>query len=64
LRHEHFMPVSLLESQFAALEEPGEDECPIVVSADARPPDIVDLVIAKLGIGASKGREPQARPSS
>src|SRR5215471_3428703 len=64
LRHEHFMPVSLLESQFAALEEPGEDECPIVVSADARPPDIVDLVIAKLGIGACKDREPEARPSS
>jgi gluconokinase len=62
LRHEHFMPASLLESQFAALEEPGEDERPIVASADARPLDIVDLVVAKLGIGAGKGREP--RPAS
>ena len=26
MRHDHFMPAGLLESQFTALEEPGPDE--------------------------------------
>lgn len=56
LRHGHFMPPSLLDSQFATLEEPGEDERPIVVSIDARPHEIVDTVIAKLGL-ATRGGE-------
>jgi gluconokinase len=55
----HFMPASLIDSQFATLEEPGEDEQPVVVSADARPRDIVDTIAAKLGIGAG----PRARAS-
>jgi len=50
LRHGHFMPVSLIDSQFATLEEPGEEEHPIIVSAGARPADIVELIIARLGI--------------
>jgi gluconokinase len=29
-RHGHFMPVALLDSQFATLEEPGSDEHPII----------------------------------
>src|SRR5215831_7106544 len=33
----HFMPAALLDSQFAALEEPGADEHAIAVSIDARP---------------------------
>lgn len=32
-REHHFMPASLLDSQFATLEEPGPDERPIVVDA-------------------------------
>jgi gluconokinase len=55
LRHGHFMPPSLLDSQFAALQEPGEDERPIVVSIDARPHDIVETVIAKLGLATTGG---------
>jgi gluconokinase len=55
LRHGHFMPPSLLDSQFATLQEPGEDERPIVVSIDARPRDIVDAVIAKLGLATTGG---------
>ena len=48
VRKNHFMPPALLSSQFATLEEPGEDEHPIVVSI-AQPPDaIVDEVIRKL----------------
>lgn len=45
----HFMPVGLLDSQFLTLEEPGPDENPIVVSIDARPPEIVDAVLVELG---------------
>jgi len=44
-RRGHYMPVSLLKSQFAALEEPGRDER--VWKADVqRPPDeiVADLV--------------------
>src|SRR5215510_3246786 len=51
----HFMPASLLDSQFAALQEPGEDEHPIIASIDARPHDIVEIIVAKLGI-PTKGR--------
>jgi carbohydrate kinase (thermoresistant glucokinase family) len=46
----HFMPASLLDSQFAALQEPGEDEHPIIVPIDARPHDIVEIIVAKLGV--------------
>ena len=51
LREEHhFMPTALLDSQLAALQEPGEDEHAIVISIDASPHDIVEAVVAKLGI--------------
>jgi len=49
-RHEHFMPASLLASQFAALEEPGPDEDPIVVSVEPSPREIVDRIIEALGL--------------
>jgi gluconokinase len=49
------LPASLLDSQFAALQEPGEDERPIIASIDARPHDIVEIIVAKLGI-PTKGR--------
>jgi gluconokinase len=45
-RQGHFMPVVLLESQFATLEEPGPDECPIVVSIE-QPPDVIIHEVAK-----------------
>jgi carbohydrate kinase (thermoresistant glucokinase family) len=48
-RHGHFMPAALLHSQFEALEEPGPDENPIVVSIDARPAQIVSRIVAELG---------------
>ena len=48
-RHGHFMPAGLLHSQFEALEEPGPDERPIVVSIEPRPRDIVGQIIAALG---------------
>lgn len=47
-RHEHFMPSSLLESQFDALEEPGPDEHPVVVSVEPRPREIVRQILEAL----------------
>ena len=44
-RHNHFMPATLLDSQFAVLEEPGEDEHAIVVSVSARPLTIVEDIV-------------------
>jgi carbohydrate kinase (thermoresistant glucokinase family) len=51
-RHEHFMPQSLLHSQFEALEEPGDDENPITVSIDAPPREIVARVLSALKLTA------------
>jgi carbohydrate kinase (thermoresistant glucokinase family) len=47
-RHEHFMPVALLESQFKVLEEPGPDERPIVVDVAHRPAEIVAAIVREL----------------
>jgi gluconokinase len=47
-RKGHFMPPTLLDSQFATLEEPGEGERPIVVSIERPPDEIVDEVVRKL----------------
>ena len=48
-RHEHFMPVGLLDSQFATLEEPGPDERPIVVDVGGTPEQIVAEILRQLG---------------
>lgn len=47
-RHDHFMPESLLLSQFEALEEPGPDEDPITVEVAGSPGEIVDRIVARL----------------
>lgn len=47
-RQDHFMPLSLLDSQFATLEPPGADERPITVSIAPAIPDIVDRILAGL----------------
>jgi gluconokinase len=51
-RHEHFMPASLLQSQFDALEEPGPDENAIVVSIAPRPREIVAEILEALKMPA------------
>ena len=51
-RQEHFMPPSLLHSQFAALEEPGADENPIIVSIEPHPRVIVAHILAAMGMAA------------
>jgi carbohydrate kinase (thermoresistant glucokinase family) len=47
-RRGHFMPVSLLDSQFAALEPPGPDEDPITVPIDQPVERIVDDIAVLL----------------
>jgi carbohydrate kinase (thermoresistant glucokinase family) len=49
-REGHFMPPTLLESQFATLEEPEPDERPIIVSIAPHPREIVTNIIAELGL--------------
>lgn len=49
-RHGHFMPPSLLESQFDALEEPSGDENYISLSVSASPAEEAQEVIDRLGL--------------
>jgi gluconokinase len=63
LRKGHFMPPTLLESQFNTLEPPGSSEDPIVADIDASVDAIVDYVVGKLasdlpGQGAHQGSTP------
>lgn len=50
-RHGHFMPAALLESQFAALEEPGPDERAITIDIAPGPNEQAEQIIATLGLG-------------
>jgi gluconokinase len=65
-RDGHFMPPSLLDSQFEALEEPGENERPIVVSIVPHPREIVELIVNKLGKAAAppSGKAPRSAARS
>jgi carbohydrate kinase (thermoresistant glucokinase family) len=47
-RHEHFMPVGLLDSQFASLQEPTPDEHAITVDVGGRPMEIVGEIVHQL----------------
>lgn len=47
-RHAHFMPVALLDSQFASLQEPTPDEHPITVDVDNRPADIAAQIVRQI----------------
>lgn len=61
-RHGHFMPASLLRSQFEALEEPTEDERPIVVPIDQPPAQLVDRIIATLTSPSANSPPPPSAP--
>jgi len=50
-RQHHFMPPALLDSQFATLEEPGEDEHPLVVPVEMSKDEIERVVLERLGLG-------------
>jgi carbohydrate kinase (thermoresistant glucokinase family) len=47
-RKGHFMPPSLLDSQFAALEEPGEEA--IAVDVSGSPEEIVAEALGRMGV--------------
>ena len=47
-RHGHFMPSSLLDSQFSTLEEPSPDENAIVVDIGGEPEEIVGEIAKRL----------------
>lgn len=47
-RADHYMPASLLESQFAALEEPGADERSLAVDVDQPLDAVVSAIAAQL----------------
>jgi carbohydrate kinase (thermoresistant glucokinase family) len=49
-RRHHFMPPSLLQSQFDTLEEPGPDEDPIVVDVAPAPAEIVAAILGGLAL--------------
>jgi carbohydrate kinase (thermoresistant glucokinase family) len=61
-RADHFMPPTLLDSQFAALEAPTADERPITVSIAPHPREIVETIVKKLNIGEVAGAEAVKRP--
>ena len=63
-RHGHFMPPALLDSQFAALEEPTEEENPIVTLIEGRPHVIVDHIVAKLSFMPSRPSRHAVMPDS
>ena len=52
-RSGHFMPTSLLASQLATLELPGEDEAHITVAADRTPAEECAEVVERLQLEAS-----------
>jgi gluconokinase len=48
-RRHHFMPGSLLRSQFATLEPPGPDENAFTVPIEEAPERVADAALARLG---------------
>ena len=65
-RHEHFMPVALLESQFATLQEPTPDEHPIIVDVGSRPAEIAAEIVHQLEErqGSGQRNEPASRSAT
>jgi len=61
------MPSSLLDSQFATLEEPAPDEHPIIVSIEPAPQVITERIVSELAIstpaGVTVGGSPKTAPS-
>jgi gluconokinase len=64
IRHEHFMPRSLLQIQFEALEEPGPDENPIVASIEPEPREIMARILSALNMAEEAQPPEQTSPRS
>jgi gluconokinase len=65
-RHKHFMPVALLDSQFATLQEPTPDEHPIIVDVGSRPAEIAAEIVHQLEErhGSGQCNEPASRSAT
>jgi carbohydrate kinase (thermoresistant glucokinase family) len=61
-RQGHFMPASLLASQFDTLEEPGSDEPVLTVNDDQPVEAIVDEIVRDLGSARREIRPYPKRP--
>ena len=48
-RPRHYMPASLVASQFATLERPDEDERVMEISVEPPAAEVLDAIVAKLG---------------
>jgi carbohydrate kinase (thermoresistant glucokinase family) len=59
-RADHFMPSTLLESQFATLQEPQADERQIVASIVPHPREIVEAIVRELGVESVAAETRQA----
>jgi gluconokinase len=59
-RHEHFMPVALLDSQFATLQEPTPVEHPITVDVSGRPADIAVEIVHQLEYRQGSGNRDES----
>ncbi|WP_324290678.1 gluconokinase, GntK/IdnK-type [Arthrobacter sp. H14-L1] len=55
VRRGHFMPTSLLDSQFADLEEPSPDEPELRINVGPAPGQIAREIIDELGLNGSVG---------
>jgi carbohydrate kinase (thermoresistant glucokinase family) len=49
-REGHFFKPAMLDSQFSDLEEPGPDENVVAVSIEGTPAEIVDAIVAAIGL--------------
>jgi len=56
-RHGHFMPPSLLDSQFATLQEPAPDEPAVRIEIGGSPSAIANDIIKALGLQANTGNK-------
>ena len=63
-RHKHFMPVALLDSQFATLEEPTRDEHPIIVDVSGKSADIAHEIVYQLEARDSETSKPTPRATT
>jgi gluconokinase len=61
-RHEHYMPLALLDSQFATLQEPTPDEHPLTVDVGGRPAEIVAEIVHQLERREGAGDKPKSNP--
>jgi carbohydrate kinase (thermoresistant glucokinase family) len=55
-RKNHFMPASLLDSQFSALEEPSVEESALIVSVAMSPRRVAGTIMDKLGLEPARTR--------